>query len=50
MFIYYALKIATIILISMLVLSCITFGLWFYSEKKVAKYGKSLLYVQKKHQ
>ena len=50
MFVCYALKVTTIILIAMLALSCITFGLWFYSEKRVAKYGKSLLYVQKKRQ
>ena len=45
--IYTALKIATIVLACLLVISCVTFALWFYAEKKVAKYGKSVLYVPK---
>lgn len=50
MFIYTALKIATIVLVVMLIVSSITFGLWFYAEKRVCKYGKSLLYTTKKRQ
>lgn len=42
--IYTGLKIATITLSALLALSVVMFVLWFKLEKKVAKYGKSLLY------
>ena len=46
--IYTALTIATISLSVLLVVFAAMFFIWFKFEKKVAKYGKSILYNVKK--
>ncbi len=46
--IYTALTIATISLSVLLVVFTAMFFIWFKIEKKVAKYGKSVLYNTKK--
>lgn len=46
--IYAALKISTIVLSALIVVSVAMFVIWFKLEKKVAKYGKSILYKTQK--
>lgn len=46
--IYTALTIATVVLSVLLVVSVAMFVIWFKIEKKLAKYGKSVLYNVKK--
>ena len=46
--IYTKLTIATIVLSVLICIAIIMFFLWFKIEKKIAKYGKSILYKTKK--
>lgn len=46
--IYTWLTIATVVLSVLLVVSVVMFFMWFKIEKKLAKYGKSILYTIKK--
>ena len=46
--IYTALQIANITLGCLIGVAVVMFVLWFKFEKKVAKYGKSILYIVKK--
>ena len=46
--VYLKLLIAYVFIFVVCTLGFNTFGLWFYAEKRVCKYGKSLLYTTKK--